>query len=343
MGTEGIIDKYVNPYTDFGFKLLFGTTMNKELLISFLNTLLFRGEDEEIKNVTYLNTENLGTQEYDRRAVFDVYCENEKGEKFLVEMQRGEQQFFKDRSVFYSTFPIREQGVRGEWNYELKAIYVVGILNFSFDKSDEEHFHHEVKLVDLYTNEVFYDKLTFVYLEMPKFNKTEKELESMFDKWLFVLRNLSSLFERPKALQNRVFDRLFEAAEIAKFTKTELNEYWDSLKNFRDWHSVLSTAEKNGMEKGMEKGIVKGKEEGLKEGLEKGIVKGKEEGLKEGLEKGIVKGKEEGLKEGMEKGLEEGVEKGKRETARKLKKIGTATDVISHVTGLSKEEIDNLM
>ena len=327
MGTEGIIDKYVNPYTDFGFKLLFGTAMNKDLLISFLNALLFRGEDEEIKDVTYLNPENLGTQEYDRRAVFDVYCENEKGEKFLVEMQRGEQQFFKDRSVYYSTFPIREQGVRGEWNYKLKAVYVVGILNFSFDKSDEEYFHHEVKLVDLHTNKVFYDKLTFVYLEMPKFNKTEKELEGMFDKWLFVLRNLSSLFERPKALQNRIFDRLFETAEIAKFTKMELNEYWDSLKNYRDWYSVLSTAEKKGLEMGMEKGIA--------EGMEKGIA----EGLEMGMEKGIIKGREEGLEEGLEKGrIEE-----KRENARKLKRIGVSTDIISQATELSKEEIDNLM
>ena len=88
MGTEGIQDKYVNPYTDFGFKLLFGTDMNKELLISFLNALLFK--EETIKDVTYLNSEQLGTQELDRKAVFDVYCENEKGEKFLVEMQKGE-------------------------------------------------------------------------------------------------------------------------------------------------------------------------------------------------------------------------------------------------------------
>ena len=180
-------------------------------------------------------------------------------------MQRGEQQFFKDRSVFYSTFPIREQAKRGEWDYELKAVYVVGILNFSFDNSDAEYFHHEVKLVDLYTHKVFYDKLTFVYLEMPKFNKSEDELESMFDKWLFVLRNLASLLERPRALQNRVFDRLFETAEIAKFTKTELSEYWDSLKNFRDWYSVISTAEKRGRAEGLEEGLNKGKEEGARE------------------------------------------------------------------------------
>ncbi|WP_301789844.1 Rpn family recombination-promoting nuclease/putative transposase, partial [Bacteroides caecimuris] len=151
------------------------------------------------------------------------------------------------------------------WDYELKAVYVVGILNFSFDNSDAEYFHHEVKLVDLYTHKVFYDKLTFVYLEMPKFNKSEDELESMFDKWLFVLRNLASLLERPRALQNRVFDRLFETAEIAKFTKTELSEYWDSLKNFRDWYSVISTAEKRGRAEGLEEGLNKGKEEGARE------------------------------------------------------------------------------
>ena len=256
MGTEGIQDKYINPYADFGFKLLFGTAMNKELLISFLNALLFK--EETVKDVTYLNAEHLDTQEYDRRAVFDVYCENEKGEKFLVEMQRGEQQFFKDRSVYYATFPIREQSQRGKWDYELKAVYIIGILNFTFNDTDGDYFHHEVKLVDLYTHKVFYDKLTFIYLEMPKFNKKEDELESMFDKWLFVLRNLSSLFERPRALQNRVFDRLFEAAEIAKFNSKELGEYWESLKNFRDWYSVMSTQ------------LKKGREEGLKEGLEQG-------------------------------------------------------------------------
>ena len=217
-------------------------------------------------------------------------------------MQKGEQQFFKDRSVFYSTFPIREQAKRGEWDYELKAVYVVGILNFSFDNSDEEYFHHEVKLVDLYTHKVFYDKLTFVYLEMPKFNKTEDELESMFDKWLFVLRNLASLLERPRALQNRVFDRLFETAEIAKFTKTELSEYWDSLKNFRDWYSVISTAEKKGLEKGMEKGLEKGREEGREEGEKKKAM----------------------------------------EVARYLKSSGASMELIIGASGLTQKEIEEL-
>lgn len=262
MGTEGIIDRYVNFYTDFAFKKLFGTEMNKDLLISFLNALL-QGR-EVVLDVNYLNTEHLGTQEYDRRAVFDVYCKNDKGEVFLVEMQKGEQQFFKDRSIYYSTFAIREQAPRGEWNYELKGVYTIGILNFCFDKEREGNYYHEVKLMDTATKEVFYDKLVFIYLEMPKFTKQENELESLFDKWLYVIRNLAALMERPRVLQEKVFAHLFEAAEIAKFSRVERYEYEESLKAYRDWFSVMATAELRGEERGTEKG--------LKEGLEKGRI-----------------------------------------------------------------------
>ena len=266
MDNRGFKDKYVNPYTNFGFKKLFGTEINKDLLISFINSLLHGRE--VVKDLTYLNTEHLGISETDRKAVFDVYCENEKGEKILVEMQRGIQQYFKDRSLYYATFPIREQGQKGEWDYQLKAVYIIGILNFTFDKDNDNYFHHEVQLLDNKTKEVFYDKLTFIYLEMPKFNKTEDELTSMFEKWLFVLRNLSRLMERPKALQERIFTKLFEAAEIAKFTKLEYDNYEESLKAYRDWKNTIDTEKKISWEEGHEKG----REEGFEEGQEKKTI-----------------------------------------------------------------------
>ena len=247
--------RYVNPYTDFGFKLLFGTPVNKDLLIGFLNAL-FRGE-QEITDVTYLNAEQLGRAEWDRKAVFDVYCENVKGERFIVEMQKAKQKYFKDRSVFYSTFPIREQAKVGDWDYELKSVYTVGILNFVFDedKDDEEYYHHEVKLMDVGRKEVFYEKLTFIYLEMPKFRKREEELETLFDKWMFVLKNLATLLDRPAALQERVFKRLFETAEIARFSESEIRDYEESLKNLRDLGNVLNTAKEEGRKEGRKEGI----------------------------------------------------------------------------------------
>ena len=245
-------ERYINPYTDFGFKKLFGTEMNKDLLISFLNAL-FNGH-EVVRDVTYLNGEHFGESYRDRKAIFDVYCENEQGEKFIVEMQKAEQDYFKDRSVYYATFPIREQAPRGEWDFRLKAVYTVGILNFVFPDNEysPECFHHEVKLIDTADKHVFYDKLTFVYLEMPKFNKSEGELVTMFDKWLFVLRNLSRLMERPAALQERIFTKLFEQAEIARFTPQDAREYEESIKVFRDLTNVVNTAEREGREQGRE-------------------------------------------------------------------------------------------
>ena len=264
MAIDDLNERYVNFYTDFAFKKLFGTEVNKDLLISFLNSM-FNGK-EEIKDLTYLNSEHMGTSEFDRKAVFDVYCENEKGEKFLVEMQKGEQQYFKDRSIFYSTFPIREQAQRGtDWNYQLKAVYTIGILNFCFDDKDPNYFHHEVRLVDVKTGNVFYDKLCYVYLEMPKFTKTEDELETLFDKWLYAIRHLPTLLKRPEALQEKVFQRFFEAAEIAKFNKQERQEYEDTLKAYRDWFSVMATAENKGRAEGLEAGRAKGLEAGREE------------------------------------------------------------------------------
>ena len=259
--------RYINPYTDFGFKKLFGTPLNKELLISFLNSL-FEGK-EVIHDLTYLNGENLGNSFGDRRAIFDVYCENEQGETFIVEMQKAEQQFFKDRSVFYSTFAIQNQGKKGVWDFKLKGVYTVAILDFVFPEGEypDDSLRHEVKLMDIDDKHVFYDKLTFLYLEMPKFTKSEAELETMYDKWLFVLHNLSRLMKRPAALQERVFTRLFEQAEIARYTPKELLDYEDSLKVYRDLKNVIDTAEMKGQRKGIEigqktRGLFKGRKHG---------------------------------------------------------------------------------
>ena len=256
-------ERYVNFYTDFAFKKLFGTEVNKELLISFLNSL-FDGE-EVVKDLTYLNAEHTGKNAAERKAVFDVFCENEKGEKFLIEMQKADQEYFKDRSIFYSTYPIQEQAPQGRWNFMLKKVYTIGILNFCMDDSKTDYIKREVKLMDTRSKEVFYDKLTYIYLEMPKFRKSEEELETEFDKWLYAIKNLATLMERPAVLQEAVFQRLFEQAEIAQFNREELKSYLESQKDFWDLFAVTETAEKKGRAEGMAEGMAKGRAEGMAE------------------------------------------------------------------------------
>ena len=261
MGELASHERYANFYTDFAFKKLFGTEANKECLISFLNAL-FDGK-EEISDLTYLNVEHFGAAASERKAVFDVLCENPQGEKFLIEMQKAEQEYFIDRSIYYSTFPIQEQAPRGKWNFKLQKVYTIGILNFVFDETDSEYLHHEVKLMDTKKNTVFYDKLTYVYLEMPKFKKEESELVTIFDKWLYAMKNLYKLLDRPAALQEAVFKRFFEQAEIANFSQEERRDYRESQKDFWDLFAVTETAEKKGRAEGRAEGLAEGEAIGV--------------------------------------------------------------------------------
>lgn len=240
---------FINPFTDFGFKKLFGEEVNKDLLIDFLNELI-PVKKHTIVDLTYLKNEHLSNHEDDRRAVYDLYCENEKGEKFIVEIQRAKQKFFKDRSIYYSTFPIQEQAKTGnKWDFELKAVYSIAIMDFTFEdgrkrQTDEEDlsFLHHIQLMDTDRGSVFYDKLTFIYLEVPKFDKEEDELVTHFDKWMYILKNLYKFDKRPKALQERIFQRLFDAAELARFSRKDRIAYEDNLKVYRDFINVVNTA-----------------------------------------------------------------------------------------------------
>ena len=126
--------KYINPYTDFGFKWLFGSERNKNILKDFLNAL-FDGM-EVIEDLDYRPTEQLGSGPEDRHVIFDVYCVTNTGEHIIVEMQNVRQNAFRDRMLFYAAAPIRKQAPKGAWDFVLKRVYSVGILNFILDKAD---------------------------------------------------------------------------------------------------------------------------------------------------------------------------------------------------------------
>lgn len=254
------MSRYINFYTDFAFKKIFGTEANKDLLISFLNCLLELKDGKEITDLTYMNSEQLGESAGERRAIYDVYCKTAAGERFIVEMQKAEQDHFIDRSIYYSSFAIREQSQKGAvdrklWDYSLSPVYVVGILNFEMDETMEraDKVMTRVKLKDD-ENRDFCDKLNFIFLEMPKFRKVETELETLMDKWLYVIKNLYQLESKPASLTEGIFRKLFDVAEIAAFTKEERYDYEESLKNFRDLYNTISTAEKKGRAEGRAEG-----------------------------------------------------------------------------------------
>ena len=255
--------KYINPFTDFGFKKIFGEEASKHLLMDFLNAIL--PEKDKIVSLTFKNTEQLGKSDLDRKAVYDIYCENGKGEKFIVELQKAKQNYFIERTIYYSTFPIQEQAEKGKWNYNLKAVYCIGILDFTFDDYESEpeksEVIHTIKLKN-HNGKTFYDKLTYIYLEMPNFNKLETELENRLEQWLFFIKNLEDFQSIPTIFNDEVFSNAFEKAEIANFKMAEYDQYQQSLKIFRDNKAVFDYAKETAYHEGREEGIAEGILEG---------------------------------------------------------------------------------
>jgi predicted transposase/invertase (TIGR01784 family) len=243
MSNDKMKAKYLNPFTDFGFKKIFGEEASKPLLIDFLNALL--PQSDKIVDLTFKNNEQLGQTDIDRKAIYDIYCENEKGEKFIVELQKAKQNYFKERTIYYSTFPIREQAEKGEWNYNLKAVYCIGILDFTFDdyeiEPEKNEVVHTIKLKNQ-NGKTFYEKLTYIYLEMPNFKLVESQLKTRLDKWLYFIKYLEDFQTIPKIFSDEVFTQAFAKAELAKFGQTELANYENSLKIYRDLKGVIDTA-----------------------------------------------------------------------------------------------------
>jgi len=232
--------KYINPFTDFGFKKIFGEEASSHILLDFLKSLL---PESQLTSLSFKDKEKLGKTIEERKAVYDLYCENINGEKIIVELQKAKQNYFKERTVFYASFPIQEQAEKGDWDFNLKAVYCVGILDFKFDedKLSKGEVVHTVQLKDQH-NEVFYKKLTFVYLEMPHFNKKENELETRLDKWLYFLKNLEDFQSIPEIFSNDIIKEAFVKAEINNLSAEERSNYEQNLKIYRDYKNTIDTA-----------------------------------------------------------------------------------------------------
>lgn len=235
--------RYINLFTDFGFKKIFGSEENKDILLDFLNTLL--ADKQTIIDIKFLNSELLGSSIMERKAIFDLYCENNKGEKFIVELQRAKQEFFKERSIFYASRAIETQSQRGKWDYNWQAVYTIAIMDFEFSGMGHRNVKSDVILYDTENQMQFTNKLRFIYLEMLKFNKTEHELETNYDKWLYLLKNIGELDEIPERLQRILFKKIFNLAEITHYSPQARQAYEESLKEYRDYYNTIATAEKD--------------------------------------------------------------------------------------------------
>ena len=250
--------RFINPFTDMGFKRIFGQEVSKNLLIDFLNDLL-EGE-KKIVNISFLDKEQLGTAADDRSCIYDIYCENENGERFIVEMQNRGHRNFKERAIYYLSRTIANQGRKGPgWMFDLKAVYGVFFLNFHLDGRQQAKFRTDVALKDIQTNEPFSDKMRFIFLDLPAFTKDEEICETDFERWIYVLKNMEILQRMPFKARKSVFEELENIADISALSKEDQEKYEQIIKIYRDnlvteqW--ALETGHKRGLEEGIQIGI----------------------------------------------------------------------------------------
>lgn len=258
--------KYIDPTTDFGFKKLFGEEESKPVLKGFLFDVLEL--PYPIVEITFLPTELRPRTPQERKGIFDVYCKDESGREFIVEMQKSRQSHFRDRALYYSTFPINQQSERGDWDYSLNAVYFVGILDFTFH--DDNRYFRRIQLMDCETHEVFSEKLTFVYIELPKFNLTLKELKTGVEKWIYFIKHAIDCSQVPDELKEEPFPLAFHLAEKSQMDEVEAYYYEGSLKEKRDRYAEQETAR---IER--ETARIEGKAEGKAEGRAEGELKAK--------------------------------------------------------------------
>ena len=293
--------KFINPFTDVGFKRIFGQEFSKPLLLDFLNNLLL-GE-RHITDITLNDKEQPGHYDGDRSIIYDIKCMTDTGETIIVEMQNREHPNFKERTVYYASEAIVRQGERGtDWGYDVKAVYLVAFVNFCMEGL-KSLFRTDVGLADLRSGEPFSDKLRLIYLQLPCFVKEADACENDFERWIYVLKNMETLNRLPWAAQNSVFQRLAEIAEVGAMTKEERTEYDGALKRYRDTLNVMRGAE------------MKGRKEGEAKGRAEGEAKGRAEGRAD--ERNAI--------------------------ARKLKAMGLGNDDIAKATGLTTEEVADLV
>ena len=296
--------KFINPFTDVGFKRIFGQEINKDLLIDFLNALL-EGE-RQVKDIRFLDKELLPMYENDRRLIYDVYCTDENGEQFIVEMQNKEHVNFRERTIFYLSQAIARQGEKGvDWRFDLKAVYGVFFLNFMLTDLPRK-LRTDIVLADRDTHEQFSDKMRYIFLQLPLFTKEESECDTDFERWIYVLKNMETLQRLPFKARNAVFQKLEEIVDIAAMSKEDRMKYDESIKVYRDRLAII--------------------EYERRKGLAEGLAKGEAKGEAKGIAKGIAKG-----------------ERNKQiEIACNLKRMGLATETIAQATGLAPEAIEQL-
>ena len=308
--------KYADLLNDDVFKLVFGRESTKDVMIEFLNQVI---PDRTIEDLEFIDKEMHPIERDLKGSVYDMCCKTNDGSRIIVEVQRRKQPFYPERAIYYSTFQIQRQVESGAEYYDFLPVYVVSILDFMIDNDPEcNSVRTTYRFYEETSHRLLTDRVTFIFIELPKFKKTIDELDgNILEGMYFCFKNMSALKDRPQVLDHQIFEKIFEVSELYNMDQDLREKVIHKMTTERDLRNQMAYA----------------REEAIREGL----AEGKAQGLAEGRAEGRAEGKAQGIAEGLEQGRKEQQIK----IARTLKSKGLDISMIAECTGLSVEEIEN--
>ena len=326
--------KYADLLDDDVFKLVFGRESTKDVMIEFLNQMI---TDRNIVDLEFLDKEMHPVERDQKGSVYDMFCKTDDGSRIIVEVQRRKQPFYPERAIYYSTFQIQRQVDAGAEYYDFLPVYVVNILNFTMDGNTADSEVKSVyRLYNERTHSLLTDRVTFIFLELGKFNKTLAELDgNVLDGMCFCFKNMTTLAERPDILRHKVFEKIFEVTELLNMDNVTRYKILGNMTTERDLRNQMRYA----IETATAEGLAKGMAQGLEQGLAEGRVKGEEEGRIKGQAEGRAEGRAEGQAEGRAEGRAEGERAKACEIAAKLMAAGMSKEEVAEIVGIGEEEI----
>ena len=247
--------RFADPRSDIGFKKIFGSEHHKDILISFLNAVLGYHDEHAIVSVDFMDTHQMPVLEGLKESTLDIRVVDGRGITFLVEMQV---ECFAKRAMYYSAKAYSQQIRKGVDYPMLNQVVFLGILNFSFFEGSDAITRH--RFINMQTNNHDIKEIELNFVELPKFNLSENELESTVDKWLYFLKNTESLTVVPDSIgREPSIAAALQVVDQVNWTKEELwvYDYWSMEEGKR--LDVLQTAVKAAQAEGMAKGEAQGK------------------------------------------------------------------------------------
>ncbi len=271
--------KYADLLDDDVFKLVFGQESSKDVMVEFLNQVI---TDRNIVDLDFMDKEMRPSERGKKKSVYDMFCKTDDGSRIVVEVQRRKQPFYVERSIYYSTFQVRNQVDAGREEYSFYPVYVISILDFNIE---ENAGNPEVKTVyRLYeekTHNLLTDRLTFIYIELAKFTKTAEELDgNVMDGMYFCLKNMSRLENCPEKLNHGVFRKMFHISELLNMDEETRSKVIDKMTTERDLRNQMAYAKREA--------IAEGRAEGRAEGLAAGLAEGRADTIRQLLKSGMA-------------------------------------------------------